>query len=234
MPQAPNAAARPAALNALDSWRLARQAWEAARRRPLLTSVLVATAKGVGADAITQLVVEGRALRSDGQATGERSRAGRCDGGAARHGAYDWRRTAALATFSGLYCGCFFHWMYSVLFPRIWPVVAVAQRRPPWRVVLSQVCLDNGFFSPCLYLPFFYVTDGAVCRSEWPAASLSRYASEFKEVFGTLLSVWVPAGLVNFTFMPVWFRASFNSMVSFAYLVVLSAQAQHFREQQCA
>lgn len=193
---------------------LLREGLAIAKRRPLATAVAFAAVKGVLADLMAQLVVEGRRLRGVGSDT-------------ARDTAktYDWHRTVALAAFSGAYCGGFFYWQFSVLFPRIWGTPKLSGLHPPWQHVLGQVALDNFFFSPCLYCPVFYITRGAIVQAEWPRASLQRYAAEFKEVFATLLTVWVPAGIVNFTFMPVCLRAPFCAVVSFGYLTWLSVQA---------
>jgi len=215
----------------------ARSAWEAARRRPLTTAVVFATAKGISADALAQLVFEGRRLDDRvSPAADSRGAAASCSRDVDQQGgeskAYDFRRTLAFATFSGLYCGGFFYWQFSVLFPYIWPVGALPGRRPPISTVLGQVALDNGFFSPCLYCPVFYVIKGAICHEQGPKESLSCYKSEFHEVISTLLTIWVPAGLVNFTLMPVWFRAPFNAMVSFGYLIVLSVQAQRLHDRE--
>mmetsp|Transcript_68997 Transcript_68997/g.180844 ORF Transcript_68997/g.180844 Transcript_68997/m.180844 type:complete len:266 (+) Transcript_68997:244-1041(+) len=212
---------------------------DAAKARPLVTAVVFATTKGVLADLLAQLVAEKRSLR---QAMGGKTGHPRDGGGdKAAHpeasfvesdwfqtvdekGAYDWRRTAAMATFSGMYCGLFFYWQFAVLFPRIWPVVEGAKRS--WRTVLQQVAVDNFLFSTCLYMPVFYLTRGAIVNHEPPTASLERYREDFPEVVSCLLKIWVPAGLVNFTFSPVWFRTPFNSIVSFFYLTILSMQSQ--------
>jgi len=189
-----------------------------AKSRPLATAIVFATSKGVLADLLAQLYVEGRRLPSKSNETDEAL-------------TYNWRRTASLATFSGLYCGAFFYWQFSVLFPRIWPVNASYS----WRSVLAQVGLDNGFFSPCLYLPTFFIINGAFCHGETPNASVRRYADEFGNVVWNLLTIWVPAGLVNFALMPVWFRAPFNASVSFFYLIFLSIQAQNLAtKSQCS
>jgi len=195
-----------------------------AKARPIATAVFVATTKGILADLLAQLVVEGRSMRQAlGIPSGSDKKGHPQDAGDGK--AWDWRRTAAMATFSGMYCGLFFYWQFAVLFPRIWPITT----KTSWRSVLQQVAVDNFLFSTCLYMPVFYATRGAIVESKGLTESLANYAEDFPEVVGCLLKVWVPAGLVNFALMPVWFRTPYNSIVSFFYLAFLSKQSHCLR-----
>lgn len=205
-----------------------RKCCAVAQGRPLATAVIFATAKGFFADMAAQVMVEHRRL------WGSRGDAIMVRGDQADSTCYDWHRTAALGIFSGLYCGFFYYWQFTVLFPYLWPRGAVAKQWPPMKDVLGQVALDNCFFSPFAYVPTLYIIKGAICFNELPDASLRRYASDFREVVGTLVCIWAPVGLVTFTFMPVWFRAPSMSIVSFFYLIVVSVQSHKLQLQKSA
>jgi protein Mpv17 len=91
-----------------------------------VSSLLLATTKGVAADVFAQKVVEKRET-------------------------LDQRRILLWGCFSAVYGGTAVHWIYNILFPRMFPGAATVYS------VTSMNLLDNFVNTPFVFYPMFYV-----------------------------------------------------------------------------
>ena len=159
------------------------------------------------ADVVTQHVVQGRPINS-----------------------LDVRRVAIFAIYGLIYLGCVQYLLYSVVFPRIFPRAATfaalpfaAKLRdlPGQRTVICQVALDQGLHWPFFAIPAFHLVK-ACGEGVNPHAALLAMRSVWLSDVRACWAVWVPAGLINFSFMPVSLRVTFAAFVSFWYTCFVS------------
>lgn len=144
----------------------------------------------------------------------------------------DWRRNGAFAAFGFVYLGAVQYSIYVPLFGRIFPSAASFAAKPirakvrdiPGMLQMAaQVFLDQCLHHPFMYFPAFYMTKEIVMS---PNPDLSRalndYKRNMKEDLAALWKVWVPATLVNFSFMPMHMRIPFVAGVSLMWTCILS------------
>jgi len=180
--------------------------WGAAKsvgyRRPLLLASGILTTKGVLCDVIGQRAVEGRAFPEE----------------------WDKTRTAILSLYGGICEAPIAYYVYSVVFPRLWPGATTLSSL--WKMVL----VDNLFVWPLLIYPTFYLMNGVILDKESPEAILRKYQRDFVEVNSVSAAVWAPANTVNFLFTPQRFRAAVMAVVAFFYTTFWSVQQAQLRE----
>lgn len=130
----------------------------------------------------------------------------------------DRPRVLAMALFSGTFCGCCYHAIFNVAFPRVFGVVK------SWRVVTAQIASDGILVFPFLYMPVFYAINDGV-RIGTLAWVPTRWSEDIASSMREYVKVWPATMLCVFTVIPVELRVSFIAGVSFAWLVVLSVMA---------
>lgn len=158
--------------------------------RPFTLGFAVCFAKGVLADMFAQKVVERR----------ER---------------LDRRRVLAMALFSGAFCGCCYHCIFNVVFPRAFGTAKSLG------AILVKTGADGVIVFPFLYMPVFYVINDAV-RLGSLSGVIQRWVEEISGSMQEYVKVWPATMLCVFTIIPVELRVSFIASVSFFWLIVLS------------
>jgi len=88
--------------------------------------------------------------------------------------------------------------------------------------VAGSVLLDNFIFSPCIFLPSFYVAKEVLMNSSsTPRAGLERYHSEFYAAVTQTVAIWVPAHLITFSMVPMHLRCPWTVLVSGGHLAAM-------------
>ena len=131
-------------------------------------------------------------------------------------------RNMKFTAFCFFYVGSFQHWVYNVVFPRLIPGTGLL-------VALKMSLLDNGFYSPFVYMPAYYSTK-AMFAGQSPVEGLKEYRENGAEVLKALYSVWIPAQFINFLLMPPQYKIMYITVVGFFWEVILSHLAPMVEE----
>lgn len=138
---------------------------------------------------------------------------------------FDWTRHSAFCLFGFAYLGGFQYWLYNVKF---------VQWCEPIRKLVGHIgvaplktALDQCIHHPFVYFPTFYVIKALV--EDKPASyALNKYKTEIWDSVKALWTIWVPAQVVNFAFVPRHLRIPYVAGVSFLWTVVLSVMQGKF------
>lgn len=181
----------------------------ASRLRSLARDISFAGVAGGSADFVCQRLESGLAVLPPDEAAPS----------------YDWRRSFAFSTFTGLYIGGVCTPLYS-LYPRI---AASLFRSPSPNVsgAVATLC-DNFVHVPFLYLPAFYLGTGAL-RGESSAEMADGLRRNWAMSVASCLSFWLPAQFVIFSMVPAAYRVRCVASCDFVWNVALSFIA-HRRE----
>lgn len=160
------------------------------RRRPYCAGFAVCFGNGLLADLISQYFLE-------------------------RKKQLEPRRTLAVAIFSGAFCGCAYHWIFNVLYTRMYGTATSAG------VVVAKTFTDGFVSFPFLYMPCFFVCDEIIRFGRYDSI-FSRWQSEIPDVMKDYFKIWPFANLLVFSVVPPALRTTFMASVSFCWLVMLS------------
>ena len=127
----------------------------------------------------------------------------------------DLRRVGIFALYGLLYLGAVQYCLWAILFPRLFPGAATT------RSVLCQVAIDQGLHWPFAAIPAFHIMKGLGERRS-VLSSLRSCREVWWEDVKACWAVWVPAGLINFSAMPIALRVPFAAFVSFGYTAFVS------------
>lgn len=144
----------------------------------------------------------------------------------------DWKRNGAFAAFGFLYLGGVQYMIYVPLFGRMFSGAAafaaksVRDKLKDGKGLFqlgAQVIIDQCLHHPLMYFPAFYCTKELVMSSQPDLSrALKDYRTNMKEDLLALWKVWVPATIVNFSFMPMHLRIPFVAGVSLLWTCILS------------
>mmetsp|Transcript_23791 Transcript_23791/g.35996 ORF Transcript_23791/g.35996 Transcript_23791/m.35996 type:complete len:425 (+) Transcript_23791:288-1562(+) len=145
----------------------------------------------------------------------------------------DWKRNAAFGCFGFFYLGMVQYGLYVTAFGRLFPSAAKFAAKPLKQKIKDtkgmfqvglQVFLDQCVHHPFMYFPAFYCTKELV-MSEKPDLmnALSKYGENMKDDLLALWKIWVPAMVLNFSFMPMYARIPFAAGVSLIWTCILSS-----------
>jgi len=163
----------------------------ASRAAPLSVAFTTCVAKGAASDSIAQLQFEKKPR-------------------------LDVRRTLAFALFSGAYLGLGQHFVYNVLFTRLFGSSTGA------RTALKKVLADALVHVPCVYLPLYYPFETVALGKGSVRDGLARYAEDAPSVLMTYWCTWPAVHALNFSVVPQELRIAFVASVSFFWLIYLS------------
>ena len=144
--------------------------------------------------------------------------------------ALDRRRVLIFAAYGLCYLGLVQYWLFVLAFPALFPSAAMFAALPlaaklgdhrGQRAVVCQVALDQAIHWPFFAIPMFHIFKGLVERRSLLASLRSCRAVWFSDV-KACWAVWVPAGLINFSCMPLSLRVPFTALVSFGYTSFVS------------
>ena len=171
-----------------------------AKAHPFTTGVTTSGLKTSAADLFAQKVIEGK---ED----------------------FDWTRHAVFCTFGFAYLGGFQYWLYNVKFTQ-WcgPLTARFGHKA---VAPVKVFIDQGLHHPFIYFPTFFSMK-AVVSGQPLSTAVHKYNTEIWDSLKALWSVWIPAQLVNFAFVPRHLRIPMVAGVSFGWTVILSVMQGKF------
>ena len=175
-----------------------------AKISPFTTGFLTTGLKTTAADAFAQKVIE---KRQD----------------------IDWRRNAMFTTFGFFYLGGFQYYLYNVKFVQWAPMFK--RNFGHYGSAMIQVFLDQFVHHPLLYFPTFYALKATIEQRpliEGRNSAVTRYQAEISDSCKALWAVWVPAQIVNFTFVPTHLRIPFVAATSFGWTVILSVMQGSF------
>jgi len=142
----------------------------------------------------------------------------------------DWKRNGAFGLFGLLYLGGVQYALYVPVFRRLFPhaesfatksLSAKLKDTAGQITMVKQVFLDQCIHHPFMYFPTFYAMKEIVQGGKLEDAS-KKYKANFKEDVLALWKLWVPATIVNFTFMPMWGRIPFVATTSLFWTCILS------------
>mmetsp|Transcript_12949 Transcript_12949/g.20766 ORF Transcript_12949/g.20766 Transcript_12949/m.20766 type:complete len:408 (+) Transcript_12949:69-1292(+) len=142
----------------------------------------------------------------------------------------DWRRNSAFGLFGLLYLGGVQYFLYVPVFRRLFPNAEAFATKPVKEklkdttgqlTMLKQVFLDQCIHHPFFYFPSFYAMKEIVVGGKLQDAK-KKYQRNFKDDIFALWKIWVPATMVNFTFMPMWGRIPFVASTSLVWTCILS------------
>mmetsp|Transcript_5213 Transcript_5213/g.17085 ORF Transcript_5213/g.17085 Transcript_5213/m.17085 type:complete len:214 (+) Transcript_5213:79-720(+) len=136
-------------------------------------------------------------------------------------GPFDLRRNVAFASFSGVYLGVGQHYIYNVLFSRLFGSgrdVATAAKK---------VVADAVVHVPAVYLPLYYPFETVATGRGTVRDGLDRYAEDAPRVLTTYWCTWPPAHFLSFSVLPQELRISFVAGLSFVWLCYLSNVSHH-------
>ena len=145
----------------------------------------------------------------------------------------DWKRNMAFAAFGFIYLGGVQYSIYVPLFGRIFPTAktfaakSLAEKLKDARGMfecVAQVLVDQCLHHPFMYFPAFYCTRELVMHSDNPdlMQCLRDYQRNMKEDLLALWTIWIPATLFNFAFMPMWARIPTVATTSLVWSIILS------------
>lgn len=145
----------------------------------------------------------------------------------------DWKRNAAFAAFGFFYLGGVQYTLYVPVFTRLFPHAAKFAAKPlrakirdlkGMAQLAGQVFLDQCVHHPLMYFPAFYITKDLVMSDSFDIGkSLSNCRANLKEDLVALWKIWVPAMIINFSFMPMYARIPFVAGVSLLWTCILSS-----------
>ena len=134
---------------------------------------------------------------------------------------FDWRRNCAFAFFSGAYLGIGQHFVYNVVFLRIFG------SGRDFFTATKKVVADSFIHVPCLYLPLYYPFETVATGRGSVLDGLQRYVHDAPRVLTTYWCTWPPAHFLSFSVLPQELRIAFIASLSFVWLCYLSAVSHH-------
>jgi len=124
-----------------------------------------------------------------------------------------------------LYSGTVLGMLCAIMYNHIFPVIFAGETRP---IILAvKMALFDVFINaPLIWLPPAYIVQALAYRFPKREA-IQRYITDVKEngLLKKYWSLWLPASLTNFLFVPAHFRVAFVAAVGFFWMIVLSAVA---------
>jgi hypothetical protein len=96
---------------------------------------------------------------------------------------------------------------------------------------VTRALVDQLGHVPAIYFPSFYALKAVVegrPLAGGDEGAIGRYRAEGWECLKANWSIWIPAQIINFTFVPAHLRIPFVSTTSFGWTVVLSAMQSAF------
>lgn len=165
------------------------------KKRPFMISLVSNTIKTIGADLVTQHIIESKSET-------------------------DWKRVSVFASFGLMYLG---GWQY-VLFNKIFPKVEKIMLASKWTSTSKSATLtflDMGVHTPLMYFPAFYTIKN-IADGQGVDNIIKDYKTNIKDDLATIWKLWIPAQMINFTYIPIHLRMPFITGVSFAWTIILS------------
>ena len=138
------------------------------------------------------------------------------------------RRNLAFILYGGFYQGCVQTFIYTVVFPTLFP-------DPSAQTILSQVAIDLLFLGPLICMPTVYTMKALLAGEEGMTAGIEKYVDHVqnKGILTKYWSIWGPVQTLNFGLVPQHLQVVFVACVSFFWICLLSTvSAEESNEEQ--
>mmetsp|Transcript_59900 Transcript_59900/g.128525 ORF Transcript_59900/g.128525 Transcript_59900/m.128525 type:complete len:190 (+) Transcript_59900:159-728(+) len=132
-----------------------------------------------------------------------------------RKSTVDWQRTLSFATFSGAYGGCAQHYVYNVIFSRLFGSAMDLS------TALKKVVADGLVHAPCVCMPCYFAFEDTML-GYGPLSGLRRYSVECIDCLKPYWCVWTIFHLFNFLFTPPELRIGLVACMSLIWLTIFS------------
>ena len=176
------------------------------KKHPLLFGSIFAGVKGVLADLFAQCMIESKNLDE-----------------------VNWKRNALFGAVGVFYTGFVVYAVYVKIYPKLFQKIS---HWPKLKQATFKSFVDQFIHNMAFYFPFFYAFKAGVYQGftvENCKNAVNTYLFEnIKDDMITSMSVWGPANIITFAFIPAHLKTPWLSMVSFVWIVVLST----FRGEQ--
>lgn len=131
---------------------------------------------------------------------------------------FDLKRMISLVLYSGTVLGMFVSVMYNTLFP-----ILFAGETDPFKLAIKMTLFDGFVNAPLLWLPPAYIVKALIYNYPKRQA-IQKYIADVKgnRLLIKYWSLWIPVSIVNFLFVPDYFRVAFVAAVSFFWMIILS------------
>ncbi|KAJ8611804.1 hypothetical protein CTAYLR_008591 [Chrysophaeum taylorii] len=161
-----------------------------AESNPYSVAFATCAAKGVVADAASQVLIE--------------------------HKKIDWKRNFVFSFYGGFYCGWAQHFIYNVLYTKLFgPETTVVN-------AARKVVFDSLVHVPFVVFPVYYAYKGLVYDGVGIRGGLNRCREDIVDMCRRYYTVWIPANIAVFTFVPERFRIAFVATTSLGWLTLAS------------
>jgi hypothetical protein len=167
------------------------------KQRSLFVSLVSNTVKTASADYITQKYIEGNKE-------------------------IDNKRLALFTSFGLVYLGGWQYYLFNKVFVNCDNILSKRGFKRPYKSAILTF-LDLGIHTPLMYYPSFYAIKGYLDNKSM-YDSLTMYQSNFKTDLLSIWQLWIPAQMINFTFIPIHLRMPYITCVSFAWTMILSVK----------
>eukprot|EP00984_Skeletonema_dohrnii_P008169 scaffold3003_cov104-Skeletonema_dohrnii-CCMP3373.AAC.2 len=141
---------------------------------------------------------------------------------------FDIKRNLAMVLYSGTILGLCCAVMYNQVFP-----IMFAGETNPLLLAIKMTLFDGFINAPLIWLPPAYIAK-ALIYNQPKREALQKYVTDVKEngLLKKYWSLWLPASLTNFLFVPAHFRVAFVAGVSFFWMIMLSIVANNNGEEE--
>ena len=132
------------------------------------------------------------------------------------NGNIDMARNIRFSIWSGGYCGCIQHYIYNILYQRIFPIHSI-------RNTIFKTLIDNGFTMPFFSLPQYCVFKSWLLGDKnWFQQGITNYRNELWGVMKYYWRVWLIGTFIALS-LPIQFRILTIGCISLGWLMILSA-----------
>ena len=134
---------------------------------------------------------------------------------------FNLKRNIAMVLYSGVILGLCCEVMFNCLFP-----VMFRGENNPLLLAVKMALFDVFINAPLLWLPPAYIAQALAYRYPKREA-IQKYFIDVREngLLNKYFSLWLPASLTNFLFVPPHFRVAFVAAVGFFWMIILSLVA---------
>ena len=183
-----------------------------AKKNPFVFQLVVATAKTMAADLMTQVVAERKDFSE-----------------------IDWRRNGVFVVFGFVYLGGFQYWLMVNRFRQWFPTMdAFAKKSLAQKLsdkagmvdAVKMVLFDIIVHLPMIYFPCYYTVKEAVAGNSWNpvelvTVGLTKYYGNLQDDLIAMIKLWGPSDCIQFA-LPVHIRLPYRHFVSFFWTAYVS------------
>eukprot|EP01084_Bolivina_argentea_P005988 11326_1 len=137
---------------------------------------------------------------------------------------FDFKRMLRFGIWGGLYCGFIEHWIYNVLFTKLWP-------QPILINAFKKMVVDLFIHCPFLYFPVYYIAKSMILGNSI-SNGIKQYKDEWYVVNIECWKIWIPVQFGIFYFCSIPFRLITMGIVSLFWMSYLSFLSPMVHDEQ--